>query len=295
MNAQARLGAFLLLSLILLGVFSSKIGRIHWFEEEGQQVEALFHDVAGVAQRTPVLMAGVKIGTVEQIRLEGNEALVIMRIAPNIRLPRSTHARIEGGGLIGEKYIALSAEPGDETPLAGRRIPSEETGNMNALLKKTENIASDLQRLFAKIETVTGTIDAMLDENRKPLRDGLQSLRNGAHTLSDLLTRHQRDLDRLLRELPALSRESQTFFKEGRAVMQQARGILTDNRENLYRTLFELRKASENLELLSEDLRLNPWKLLIEKPEIKPPQHPHEHDEELIMTTGHLGPAERQR
>jgi len=295
MNAQARLGAFFILALLILGMFSSKIGRFHWVEEEGQLVEAVFPDASGVIEQTPVLMAGVKIGLVEAVQLEANQALVKMRVQPGLALPQSTRARIEGGGLIGEKFIALSATPGDTSHLDGRRIPTDSSGNVTEILQKTAEITEDVHRTFNKIETITQTVSEILEENRTPLHNGLEGFDKSSTGIATLIEHHHQDMDQFLRNLPEVARSSRSFFDEGTAALREARAILTDNRENLYRTLFELRKASENLEVLSDDLRYNPWKLLVEKPEVKRNHHAKQQKmEEMILTTGRMGPVTQE-
>ncbi|RMG93073.1 MAG: MCE family protein [Zetaproteobacteria bacterium] len=297
MNAQARLGAFFLLSLVILSLFSIKIGRLQWFEEEGRIVEALFHDASGIAEQTPVLMAGVKVGAVSNITLENNEALVRMHIQPGIVLPRSTKAHIEGGGLIGEKYIALSATPGDTNPLEGNRIPTDSTGNVSEILRKTSSIADNAHQVFDKIGKVADTLSTMLRENREDLHGSLEHIHLASKEIQAVLTRHRNDLEQSLGELPKVMKASRRFFEEGMVAVQQLRGILTDNRENLYRALFEFRKTAENLEILTDDLRYNPWKLMIEKPEIKRDmdQHLREKQEEMILSTGRMGPSMPER
>ena len=77
--------------------------------------------------------------------------------------------------------------------------------------------------------------------------------------------------------------------------MNHADAMLVDNRENLYRMLFELRKASENLESLSDNLRRNPWKLLTKEPEVPPsPQARQQMMEQMLLTTGQMGVAPAQ-
>jgi hypothetical protein len=56
--------------------------------------------------------------------------------------------------------------------------------------------------------------------------------------------------------------------------------------------LFELRKASENFEAFSDDIRRNPWKLMKEKPEVRANKRAErEKMEELILSTGRMGLA----
>ncbi|MDQ6966744.1 MAG: MlaD family protein, partial [Mariprofundaceae bacterium] len=145
MNAQAKLGAFVLIAIILLGILSVKIGRMSFGSNNGLVVESLFDDVAGLEEQTAVRMAGVRVGSVESIGLEGNRALVRMRLIANVVLPASTHARLISGGLVGEKFLSLSADPGDNAPLPhGQRVPSTSAGGISSFLSQAGKIAEDI-------------------------------------------------------------------------------------------------------------------------------------------------------
>ena len=99
-------------------------------------------------------------------------------------------------------------------------------------------------------------------------------------------------MNKLETELPKTTQASRKFFAEGAKASEALNSTLIDNRENLYRTLFELRKTSENLESFSDDLRRNPWKLMAEKPEVKASKRAQQEKmEELLMTTGRMGLA----
>ncbi|MDQ6987347.1 MAG: MCE family protein, partial [Mariprofundaceae bacterium] len=67
-------------------------------------------------------------------------------------------------------------------------------------------------------------------------------------------------------------------------------------RENIYRMIFEMRKAAENLDALSDDLRRNPWKLTNKTREVRPsPRARQEKMEELMLSTGRMGLAPSRR
>lgn len=287
MNAQARLGAFVLISLIVLALLSSRIGRFQWVDQQGSMIETVLQDAAGIAIQSPVLMAGVKVGVVHAIDLEDHQALVHMLISPAIELPASSKAHIAGGGLVGEKYIALSATPGDNKPLKSKRIPSEKVAGLDSLLSGASSVTNELQSITQKANHIADVVNAMLDENRQGIRDASKGFGDTGKDLSSLLQKHRKDLDQLLKTLPDAAQSGEAFFTESTLAMKDFRELIIDNRENLYRTLFELRKASENLEVFSDDIRRNPWKLMREKPEIKPSPHAQQNKiEEMLLTTG---------
>jgi ABC-type transporter Mla subunit MlaD len=250
-------------------------------------IETVLQDAAGIAIQSPVLMAGVKVGVVHAIDLEDHQALVHMLILPAIKLPSSTRAHIAGGGLVGEKYIALNATPSDNEPLKSKRIPSERQAGLESLLNGASSITDELQKVTRKANHITDVITAILDENRQDIRNTAKGFGDTGKELSGLLKKHRNHLDQLFKTLPDAAQAGEDFFTESTLAMQDFREVIIDNRENLYRTLFELRKTSENLEAFSDDIRRNPWKLMSEKPEIKAPRHAQRDKmEEMLLTTG---------
>ncbi len=83
--------------------------------DEGYVVTARFENISGLKVRSPVTVAGVRVGRVTDIGFDPQtfEAVVSMRINSEYnQLPADTSASIFTAGLLGEQYIGL--EPGGE-------------------------------------------------------------------------------------------------------------------------------------------------------------------------------------
>ncbi len=315
MNAQARLGAFVLVALIVAGVLSAKIGRMDFGSSSGIFVESLFDDVAGLEEQTAVRMAGVRVGSIESIHLEGNRALVRMRLIPNVILPASTRARLVSGGLVGEKFLSLSANPGDDKPLPpGTRIPSVSAGGLGGFIAQAGRMAEDMHNLTAQSGALIEQLSSMLNENRDALRNTMRNLEDASRAASDklpptldslhqtsgdiaaIVNKRKKDIERSLKQLPNTLQASKDFFNSGKQTFDDANRLLIGNRENIYRMIFEMRKAAENLDALSDDLRRNPWKLTNKTREVRPsPRATQEKMEELMLSTGRMGLAPPRR
>lgn len=306
MNRQARLGAFVLVALLLLGFATGRVGDIVWVKQESNVVETEFDDLLGLDVQSPVRMAGVKIGTVQDILLRNNRAVVRIALNPGVRLPASTYATIVGRGLVGEKNLALVARPGDKEWLPdGTLIPSKPSGDINTFISEASGITDDLGKftemlseLFSKddggqslkslLSKTNQTIDrlnAILEENRSDLHETIENLNAASKALNRELPATLKALNKVSKDIPATVSAGKDFFENGNAA-------IVDNRENLFRLLFELRKAAENLEALSDDLKRNPWKMMKEKPEVPSSKQDREAKmEEMLMTTGKMGAA----
>jgi len=87
------------------------------------QLIADFDRVDGVHLGTPVRVAGVDIGTVAQMSVDGRgRALLSFRFESPIDLPDDTAAVIETDGLFGQKYVELRPGGSDRNLKNGARI-----------------------------------------------------------------------------------------------------------------------------------------------------------------------------
>jgi len=106
------MGAVVLLVAVAFVVFAFRSASLSNAGRDGYQVTVEFNDASGLAAGTDVRMAGVKIGSVVEQRLnpETYFAVVTLGISDTVRLPSDSSARIIPDGLLGGNYVAL--EPG---------------------------------------------------------------------------------------------------------------------------------------------------------------------------------------
>lgn len=95
----------------------------HGDRESLFQLVADFDRVDGVRLGTPVRVAGVGVGTVAQMSVDGRgRALLSFRFESALDLPDDTAAVIETDGLFGQKYVELRPGGSDRNLKNGARI-----------------------------------------------------------------------------------------------------------------------------------------------------------------------------
>jgi phospholipid/cholesterol/gamma-HCH transport system substrate-binding protein len=106
-------GMFVAAGLAALFMLAMKVSNMSAFaDDEGYSVKARFENVGGLKIRSPVSMAGVRVGRVADITFDAKtyEAVVTMRIADKYNtLPKDTSASIFTAGVLGENYVGLEA------------------------------------------------------------------------------------------------------------------------------------------------------------------------------------------
>jgi phospholipid/cholesterol/gamma-HCH transport system substrate-binding protein len=118
-------GFFVALGMAAVVFMALKVGNLASFDNgAGYRLEARFDNIGGLKVRAPVKSAGVVVGRIEAIYLDGEtyEGVVQLRVKPEYRFTTDTIAAILTSGLLGEQYLSLEAG-GDPRYLAeGDRI-----------------------------------------------------------------------------------------------------------------------------------------------------------------------------
>lgn len=109
-------GLFVLAGIAALGYLSISLGGLSYDGDRGFVVVGVFDDIGGLSRRSPVKIAGVKIGQVRSITLDDDlRAEVALDLDPAVELPIDSSAAIRTAGLLGDQFIQL--EPGAEDQL----------------------------------------------------------------------------------------------------------------------------------------------------------------------------------
>ncbi|MBA1446205.1 MAG: outer membrane lipid asymmetry maintenance protein MlaD [Chromatiales bacterium] len=147
-QVEIAVGAFMAAGLVALFFLAMQVSNLSAFTTgEGYKVTARFDNIGGLKVRSPVAMAGVRLGRVVEILYDQSsyEALVTLRIESQYdQIPDDTFAKIYTSGLLGEQYIGLDPGGSEEMLADG----SEITMTQSALV--LEEIIG--QFLFSKAE-----------------------------------------------------------------------------------------------------------------------------------------------
>lgn len=116
-TVEIGVGLFVALGLAALFMLAMKVSNLAAFSGgDGYEVTARFQNVGGLKVRSPVTMAGVRVGRVKAIDFDDQsyQAIVTLDIDSRwTRIPTDSTASIFTAGLLGEQYVSLEAG-GDE-------------------------------------------------------------------------------------------------------------------------------------------------------------------------------------
>jgi phospholipid/cholesterol/gamma-HCH transport system substrate-binding protein len=109
------------------------------FGEEGYRLNAAFDHVDGLTVGADVRIAGVKIGTIQSIKLDPKTYLadVAFTVQDDVKLTDDSSATVSTDGLLGGKYLALATGGDDKFLKPGGTVTiTQGSVNLEALIGK---------------------------------------------------------------------------------------------------------------------------------------------------------------
>ena len=117
------IGAFILL---VAGYFFALAYGKSGYQVGGENyvLHASFSDITGINSGSEVRVSGVKIGTVEQMKLDAKsyQADISMLIDNGVKIPEDSTASIVGESLLGGKFVALNVGGAEKMLADGGKI-----------------------------------------------------------------------------------------------------------------------------------------------------------------------------
>lgn len=216
-----RLGAISLVVLVVVMAAAFNLQKFPGFR--GVTYHAQFTDASGLHVGNIVQIAGIRVGRVDALHIDGNHVTVDFDVHGAQIGPR-TRASIEVLNLLGEKYLRLEPQgagemrSGDTIPVSRTDSAYDIVGTLGELTTTTQNI--DTHQLAKALDTLATTIDAAnpqvgasfqglsrLSRTIASRDQGIQQLLHRADRVTKLIADRRGDLVTLMKQGDLVFRE----------------------------------------------------------------------------------------
>ena len=248
---------------------------------------AIYDDIEGVSVGTPVTVSGFNVGSIQDISFYQNtmDILVKFRVENKVKFSKNSVAQIYETGLIGGKALAILPNNG---PLAqsGDTLRSSIAPGLTELVNdKLSPLQEKIESTFVSADSLLKNINNVLDVNSQnqikesfsQLSDLAINLKESAENLNSIINSNEIKINDIVSNVDNFSSNFSSLsnsFSDVEVII----GNLTKTSNNLNSIIDEissgdgtfnqliyddsmiksLNEASNNLNLLMEDLRLNP-------------------------------------
>lgn len=233
----------------------------------GASYSAAFSEAGGIRPDDDVRIAGVKVGKVKGVDLEGSHVRVDFVVTEDVAFGTSTGASVRMKTLLGEKYLSLEPKGPGQLP-EDTQIPVSRTVSSYDVINAFQDLTTTSERIDTKqlATSLTVLADEFKDSPKhvRATLDGLSrlsrtvasrdeqlgTLLQRANSVTGLVaTRTEQidelitDADLLMVELAKRREDIRTLFTNTSRLSQQLTGLVRDNRAQLQPALREVNKT----------------------------------------------------
>lgn len=261
-GVAVKVGIFTVIMLLVLSGLVLTFGQFRF------GTTTTFHaDFTSVSRLKPgqdVHIAGIAVGTVKNIAINGDHATVTFTVDKRQQLYASTHAAIRYQNLTGDRYLEILAGPGELRKLpAGATIPRDRTEpalDLDALLGGLRPVLKGLDG--AKLNQVSNAIIELLQGKGATLSTVLSNTADFTHAIAGRDQLIGETIDNLTTVLAAADQKS-TDLDTSVDQLQQLITSLSQGRDPIVNALEPLAATERDLtEVLSTARR--PFQAVIE-------------------------------
>jgi len=188
-SLESRLGIFVALAVVAAVVIIEMLGGPEHFMR-GYHLSTLFANVQELKVGDRVKMAGVEVGRVEKILLEGEKARVIMKMKRNAQVRTDSIATVKFTGLMGQNFVSLDfGSTGAPLATDNAQLESREQPDLSVVMAKIDDVATGVQNLTKsfsglKIDELLGPFIDFMKDNRAPLTATISNINSVTHQVA---------------------------------------------------------------------------------------------------------------
>jgi phospholipid/cholesterol/gamma-HCH transport system substrate-binding protein len=248
------IGTVVLVSIVVAAFVVPAVG--------GRRLVAEFAEVGGLGGGDPVVVSGLRVGTVDGVALHGDRVDVTFSVTdPKVRLGDDTRAAIKAETALGRKELALTPAGGGELqriPLSRTTVPYDVTDALSDVTTQvsqvdTDKVSGALDTLSTTFQGTPPQVKAVLDglsrlsETVNSRDAALRDLLVHANDMSGVLAQRDGELVKIFAQgsslLASLNQRSaaiQSLLTNSVAVSDQLSGLVQDNKAQLDPSLKQL-------------------------------------------------------
>jgi len=233
-NNETKIGIMVTGILLILVTLTIKTEKFN-VAKDGYRVRVHFQDIDGVNLNSPVMFNGFEVGIVEDVIIrddsDGTKMELVLWLENRAKLRKGSKAYVKNLGFMGEKYVGLTSGDNDNPYL-----------DENALIigqapADFGQLVSDGQEIASQLKEISQNINERLSINKEHIDNVIANA------------------DLTLKNMSSVTDRIDQGFRSNES-------NINDIADNLNRTSANLTIMTSNLEELTFDLKMHPWKIL---------------------------------
>jgi phospholipid/cholesterol/gamma-HCH transport system substrate-binding protein len=227
MTTEFKVGIVVLVGIILLFYMSFRIGKFGSLTEgAGYSVVVHFKNIAGLDTKSPVEIAGVQVGKVNKISLDGAMAKTTLLLKDGVKIPIDSAVSIKSFGILGDKYIdiitgksSIYAKNGDELKNVVFYADYDQI---------FQNVSVAAKNIGDTVEQFKGIVT---EKEKQNLRASVENIEVASGQFRDMLAENKGNVNHIVTNVAEASRRLGPIADKADATLTQINTIVGDVEE----------------------------------------------------------------
>lgn len=272
-----RVGLLVIAAAIFLFFFLTFVKKGGMSKDEAIDVYAYFKDASGLGRKSRVQIAGVPVGEIGEIVLDGGRAKVFLRIRRDVNLRKDAIIKKRSESLLGDYQLDLFAGNESSPPMEenGQIVNVVDQQQMEQIFGSLEKITSDIQAVTGSLRNVLGgdkgtasiekivdnlvrlstSLEATVRDNSDKLSAILSNVQGVSSDLRGVTSAEQRSFKEIVENVGEITRDTKDVVATLKKIVGGGEGDIQESVASLKQTISRLDKTLENLESVTGKVR----------------------------------------
>lgn len=208
---EVKVGLLVVLTSGLVGGMAMKVSEGAGFLGGTNRYYFKTDSAGGLIKNSAVKMAGIKVGTIDDIILEDGKAKIVVALDRDTALTESARVMLKADGILGDKHIeVIPGQAGDSLLRPGSEI-------------KTENGKGGMDDVMSDVSRVAKSLNELMDVLNHAVKEGDDSTRVGrivgniekiTNDLSQITAQNKDKLGEIIDRVRNISKNIDTYINE---------------------------------------------------------------------------------
>lgn len=208
------------------------------FKAKDYKLTIFYSNVNGLTEGSPITIAGLDIGKVEDMRLSGNFIVVDIAIENKVRISKDSRAFIKSSSIMGGKQIAITPGISPETLQDGDTLSGAYEADLTELTSTLSPISTNVLGILERVNT---TFD---EPTRKNIQVTLLEFSRAARELQDIVKQQGGNIDYAVGNFSEFSKGLTSFAKHLDTLAVTQRGNIDDGVKSIRVTARTMEEAA---------------------------------------------------
>ncbi len=272
-----RVGFLVLAALSVLLALLTFVKKGGMSRDEGVELYAYFKDASGLGKKSRVQIAGIEVGELKDIRLEGTRARVTIRVRRDISVREDAALTKRSESLLGDYMVDLT--PGSESARVlkdGEEITRVvDAQGMEQVFNSLNAITSDIQQVTKSLRgvlggekgqdsiesivknlvTLTEAVDKTVRNSETQLNTILSNVEGVTGDIRALTQGEQGSVRAIVQNIETISKDVKDVVVTVKRVVGSNEGEIAGGMSNVKELLAKLDRSLSNVESVTSDLK----------------------------------------